>query len=91
MNRYNPPPYINPITKEEEDPREYADYDLDEYPCQQLLGGTGSAIYMNTDGMCSHPECNPANNEEYCWLCRGTGEGQSGGSCRGCGGTGESK
>ena len=32
---------------------------INKYPCQQLHGGTGSAIYMNTDGLCSHPECNP--------------------------------
>lgn len=30
-----------------------------EYPCQQLLGGTGSAIYENVNGLCSHPECKP--------------------------------
>jgi len=31
----------------------------DEWPCQQLLGGTGAAIYSNVDGMCTHPECKP--------------------------------
>ena len=31
----------------------------DEWPCQMLLGGVGAAIYENTDGMCTHPECNP--------------------------------
>lgn len=33
--------------------------ELEEYPCQQLLGGSGAAIYSNTDGLCKHPECNP--------------------------------
>lgn len=30
------------------------------WPCQQLLGGTGSAMYMNDGGFCKHPECKPA-------------------------------
>ncbi len=30
-----------------------------EYPCQQLQGGTGSAIYENVNGLCVHPECKP--------------------------------
>ncbi len=30
-----------------------------EYPCQQLHGGTGAAIYENIDGLCSHLECKP--------------------------------
>ena len=30
-----------------------------EYPCQQLYGGTGAAIYENVEGLCSHPECKP--------------------------------
>lgn len=32
---------------------------LDSWPCQQLLGGTGEAIYSNVDGMCRHAECHP--------------------------------
>lgn len=36
---------------------------LREYPCQQLFGGTGAAIYSNVDGMCNHEECNPENND----------------------------
>ncbi len=36
---------------------------LVEWPCQQLLGGTGAAIYMSTNGMCQHPECHPRNDE----------------------------
>jgi len=35
----------------------------EEYPCQQLMGGAGPAIYSNTDGLCSHPECNPENDD----------------------------
>ena len=31
------------------------------WPCQQLLGGTGEAIYASIDGMCTHPECHPNN------------------------------
>jgi len=31
------------------------------WPCQALLGGAGTAIYMNVDGMCVHPECHPKN------------------------------
>ena len=37
--------------------------ELKEYPCQQLMGGTGAAIYSNVDGLCSHPECNPENDD----------------------------
>jgi hypothetical protein len=29
------------------------------WPCQQLLGGTGSAIYSNVEGLCDHTECKP--------------------------------
>ncbi len=32
---------------------------IGKYPCQNLFGGTGEAIYHNVDGMCDHPECNP--------------------------------
>lgn len=35
------------------------------YPCQQLLGGTGDSIYMNIDGLCDHPECNPENDDRF--------------------------
>jgi len=34
---------------------------LDSWPCQQLLGGAGAAIYASTDGMCNHPDCHPNN------------------------------
>ncbi|MBA7559120.1 hypothetical protein ES708_00733 [subsurface metagenome] len=37
--------------------------ELGEWPCQQLLGGTGAAIYSSIDGMCKHPECHPRNDE----------------------------
>lgn len=36
---------------------------LNEWPCQQLLGGTGASIYENVDGMCTHPECHPKNDD----------------------------
>ena len=36
---------------------------LDEWPCQALLGGAGFAIRENVDGMCTHPECHPANKD----------------------------
>lgn len=36
---------------------------LKKYPCQQLLGGTGAAIYSNEEGLCNHPECNPENDD----------------------------
>jgi len=36
----------------------------DDWPCQQLMGGTGAAIYSNIDGMCRHPECHPYNAVE---------------------------
>ena len=39
------------------------DSDAYEWPCQFLLGGTGTAIYNNTDGMCQHPECHPKNDD----------------------------
>ena len=39
------------------------DMDQGLWPCQQLLGGGGSGIYSNVDGMCNHPECNPANDD----------------------------
>lgn len=32
------------------------------WPCQNLHGGTGSAIYDNVDGLCTHPECHPRND-----------------------------
>ena len=32
----------------------------DRWPCQNLLGGSGAAIYLaDPDGMCKHPECKP--------------------------------
>lgn len=37
---------------------------MNKYPCQQLLGGRGSAIYMNEDGLCDHPECAEASKEQ---------------------------
>lgn len=37
---------------------------IKKYPCQNLLGGTGEAIYHNVDGMCDHPECNPEREME---------------------------
>ena len=42
-----------------------SEHDLLEWPCQQLLGGTGAAIYSNVDGMCKHPECHPRNDESH--------------------------
>ncbi len=36
---------------------------IKKYPCQNLLGGTGEAIYHNEDGFCDHPECNPKENK----------------------------
>lgn len=46
--------------------------DLDCWPCQDLMGGRGAAIYANENGMCRHPECHPRNRETPC--CGGTGE-----------------
>lgn len=37
--------------------------ELLEWPCQDLHGGTGTAIYSNVDGMCKHPECHPKNDQ----------------------------
>ena len=37
--------------------------ELNGWPCQDLHGGTGSAIYNNIDGMCQHPECHPHNDD----------------------------
>lgn len=38
--------------------------DLDEWPCQQLMGGTGEAIYAPfVNGNCKHPECHPSNDD----------------------------
>ena len=31
----------------------------DDWSCQQLHGGTGSAIYSNVNGMCTHQQCKP--------------------------------
>ncbi len=33
--------------------------ELLDWPCQNLLGGRGAAIYGNIDGRCKHPECHP--------------------------------
>jgi hypothetical protein len=37
--------------------------EISEWPCQQLCGGTGEAIYHNVDGKCKHPECHPKNDD----------------------------
>ena len=37
---------------------------MGKFPCQNLHGGTGSAIYMNEDGLCDHLECAEARIEE---------------------------
>ena len=37
---------------------------LDEWPCQQLFGGVGEALYSNADGMCKHDECHPRNDDK---------------------------
>ena len=52
--------YTNDQSKPPEEP---SWEELIEWPCQQLLGGTGAAIYSNTDGMCKHPLCHPKNND----------------------------
>ena len=39
--------------------------DLLEWPCQQLLGGAGFAIYENVKGLCTHAECHPKNDERH--------------------------
>ena len=36
---------------------------MGKYSCQQLHGGTGSAIYQDENAMCDHPECNPENDD----------------------------
>lgn len=33
------------------------------WPCQQLHGGTGEAIYSSIDGLCTHLECHPSNDD----------------------------
>lgn len=37
--------------------------ELHEWPCQDLHGGRGAAIYNNIGGMCKHPECHPKNDD----------------------------
>lgn len=32
------------------------------WPCQNLHGGRGTAIYDSVDGLCKHEECNPIND-----------------------------
>lgn len=40
-----------------------AGLDLDDWPCQDLYGGKGAAIYNSINGKCKHPECHPANDD----------------------------
>ncbi len=40
--------------------------ELHDWPCQDLHGGGGSAIYDNIDGRCKHPECHPRNKCSGC-------------------------
>ena len=37
--------------------------EMDEWPCQQLLGGVGEALYSNANDMCKHDECHPKNDD----------------------------
>ena len=38
---------------------------IGKWPCQNLMGGTGAAIYApDENGLCDHAECEPPSNPE---------------------------
>ena len=52
------------------------DCELEEWTCQDLMGGGGAAINDNVDGLCTHPECHPRNGPLPCPGCLPSDIGQ---------------